>query len=80
MKCDGIDGSAVNGVRQPVLFSFGLDKAAGYKVFCEPLTIHYKNKNNVVLNTIRFYLEVDDNKEVNFNRETLIFTLDMINI
>ena len=42
MKCDVFDGSVVNGVRQPILFSFVLDKPSGYKVLCEPETIHYK--------------------------------------
>ena len=44
LKCDCIDGSVVNGSRQPILFSFVLDKKPGYKVFCEPETIHYKKK------------------------------------
>ena len=42
LKCDVIDGSVVNGIRQPTLYSFVLDKPSGYKVFCEPETIHYK--------------------------------------
>ena len=29
LKCDVIDGSVVNGLRQPILFSFILDKPAG---------------------------------------------------
>ena len=33
LKCDCIDGSIQNGVRQPILYSFVLDKPAGYKVF-----------------------------------------------
>ena len=44
MKCDVIDGSAVNGLKQPRLFSFVLDKPSGYKQFCEPETIQYKKK------------------------------------
>ena len=40
LKCDCIDGSVVNGLRQPILYSFNLDKLPGYKVFCEPETIH----------------------------------------
>ena len=44
LKCDCIDGSVLNGIRQPILFSFVLDKLPGYKVFCEPETIHYKKK------------------------------------
>ena len=42
LKCDCIDGSVVNGLRQPILYSFVLDKLPGYKVFSEPETIHYK--------------------------------------
>ena len=42
LRCDCIAGSIQNGLRQPILFSFVLDKPSGYKVFCEPETIHYK--------------------------------------
>ena len=80
MKCDVIVGSVVDGVRKPILYSFVLDKKPGYKVFCEPETIHYKKINKSVLNTITFYLEDDDNKEVDFNGETLTFTSQMIKI
>ena len=80
LKCDVIDGSVVNGVRQPILYSFVLDKKPGYNVFCEPETIHYEKTNKSVLNTITFYSENDNNEEVNFNGETLTYTLQMIKI
>ena len=80
LKCDVIDGSEVNSLRQSILYSFILDKPSGYKVFCEPETIHYKKINKSVLKTITFYLEDDNNKEVSFNEETLTFTLQMIKI
>ena len=80
LKSDVIDGSVVNGLRQPILYSFVLDKKPGFKVFCEPETIHYKKINKSVLNTITFYEEDDNNKEVDFNGETLTFTLQMIKI
>ena len=80
LKCDRIDGSIQDGVRQPILFSFVLDKPSGYKVFCEPETIHYNKINKSLLNTITFYLEDDNNEEVNFNGETLTFPLQMIKI
>ena len=80
LKCDAIDGSVVDGVRQPILYSFVLDKLPGYKVFSEPETIHYKKVNKCVLNTITIYLEDDNNKELNFNGETMTFTLQMIKI
>ena len=44
LKCDVIDGSVVNGIREPISFSFISDKPNGFKVFCEPETIHKKNK------------------------------------
>ena len=80
LKCDCIDGSVVNGVRQSIFYSFVLDKLPGYKVFSEPETIHYKKIHKSVLNTITFYLEDNDHKEVDFNGETLTFTLQMIKI
>ena len=80
LKCDCIDDSIQDGVRQPILFSFVLDKPSGYKIFCEPKTTHYKRINKSVLNTITFYIEDDDHKEVIFDGETLTFTLQMIKI
>ena len=80
MKCDCNDGSVVNGLRQPMLYSFVLDKSPGYKVFCEPETVHYTKINESNLNTITFFLEDDNDKEVDFNQETLTFTLQMIKI
>ena len=80
LKCDVINGSAVNGIQEPKLFSFVLDKLALNKVFCEPETNHYKKINESVLNTITFYLEDDNNEEVDFNEETLTFTLQRIKI
>ena len=80
LKCDCIDDSIQDGVRQPILYSFVLDKPSGYKVFCEPETIHYKKINKSVLNTKTFYLEDDNIEEVDFNGETLTFTLQMIKI
>ena len=80
LKCDCIDGSNQDGLRQPILFSFVLDKPSGYKIVCEPETIDYKKINKSVLSDITFYLEGNDHKEVDFNGETLSFTLEMIKI
>ena len=80
LKCDCIDGNIQDGIRQPILFSLVLDKPSGFEVFGEPETIHYKKINKSVLNTITFYLEDDKNEVVNFNGETLTFTLQMIKI
>ena len=54
------------------LLVFILDKPSGYKVFCKPETLRYKKINKSVLNTITFYLEDNNRKEVSFNGETLL--------
>ena len=77
MRCNVIDGSVVNGIREPILLSFVLDKLPGFRVFSELETIQYKKINKFVLNTQAFYLEDDDHNEVNFNGETLTFTSQM---
>ena len=79
-KSDVIDSFIVSGSSQPISFSFVLDKPSGYKLFCEPETIHYKKMNRSVLNTITIHLEDDFNGEVVFNGATLTFTLKVIKI
>ena len=45
LKCHWNNGSNINGVQQPLLYSFVLDKSAGYEVFFEPRTkVCKKNK------------------------------------
>ena len=56
LKSDFIDGSIVDGLKQPVPFKFALDEASGFKVFCGPETIHYKKTNKSVFNSISFSL------------------------
>ena len=80
LKSDVIDGSVVNGLRLPILYSFDLNKPHCYKIFCEPETIHYKKVNKSVLNTRTFYLEDKNNEKVDFNHETMTSTLQLITI
>ena len=78
LKCDVIDGSFQNGIRQPIPICFVFDKKPGFKVFCKRETIHYKKINKSILNSATFYLEDNDDKEFDFNGETFTFTLQMI--
>ena len=36
LKCDVVDGSIVNCVREPILYSFALDQPPGHKIYKEP--------------------------------------------
>ena len=80
MKCDCADGSVVNGLRRPILFSFVLDKPIGIKIICEPETIHFKKTKKSVLKTISRYLQDDNQGEVDFNGETITSRVQMIEI
>ena len=42
LKCDCVDGSIVNGIREQILFSFNLSVPPGYKIIKEPTTVLYK--------------------------------------
>ena len=49
LKCDCVDGSIVNGIREQILFSFNLSAPPEYKIIKEPNIILYKkNKQNKV--------------------------------
>ena len=80
LKCDCIKGSIVNGVREPILFSFALSSPPGYKIYKEPRIQLFKKINKSVLSHITFYFEDDDHKPVGFNGETISFTCQLIKI
>ena len=78
LKCDCIQGSTVNGIREPILYSFALSSPPGYKIYNEPRVKLFKKINKSVLSHIRFYLEDDDYKPVDFHNETISFTCQLI--
>ena len=80
LKCVRIKGYFLDGCRQPILYSFVLNKPSGFKIFFEPETNYFMKIKNSLLNTMTFCLEVDNNKEVDFNGETLTFTLQLTKI
>ena len=80
LKCYCIDGSIVNGIREPILYSFALNSPPGHKLYKEPKVKLLKKVKKSVLSHIRFYLEDDDHKEVDFNGETISFTCQLIKI
>ena len=80
LKCDCIQGSIVNGVRESILYSFGLSSAPGHKIFIQ-LRIKLCNKiKKIVLSRISYYLEDDVYKPIDFNGETIRCTRQLIKI
>ena len=80
LKCDSIHGSILNGVREPILYSYALDKPPGHQIIKEPRIKLFKKINKSVLSHITFYLEDDHYKPVNFNNETISIICQLIKI
>ena len=80
LKCDCIQGSIVNGIREPILYSFALSSPPGHRIYKEPRIKLFKKVNKSVLSHITFYFEDDDYKPVDFNNETISFTCQLIKI
>ena len=80
LKCDCINGSIVNGVREPILYSFALSSPPGCKFYKEPRIKLVKKVNKSVLSYINFYFEDVDHKPVDFNGETINFTCQLFKI
>ena len=80
LKCDCIQGSIVNGIREPILYSFALSSPPGHKIYKEPRVKLFKKINKSILSHITFYFEDDDHKPVDFHGETISFTCQLIKI
>ena len=80
LKCDCIQGSIVNGIREPIFYSFALSSPPGHKIYKEPRVKLFKKIKKSVLSHITFYFEDDDRKPVDFNNETISFTCQLIKI
>ena len=79
-KCDCIQGSIVNGKREPILYSFALSSTPGHEIHKEPRIKLFKKLNKSVLSHITFYFEDDDYKSVDFHNEMISFTCQLIKI
>ena len=77
LKCDCIQGSIVNGVREPILYSFALSSPPGHKIYKEPRVKLFNKVNKSFLSHITFYFEDEDHKPVDFNSETVSFTCQL---
>ena len=67
LKRDCVNGSIVNGIRVPILYSFALDRPPGHEKYKQPRISFLKKINRSLLSHITFYFECDDPKPVTFN-------------
>ena len=54
-KSNCIQGSIVNAIREPILYSFAIGKPPGHKIFEEPRIKIFEKINKSVLSHITFY-------------------------
>ena len=80
LKCDCILGTIINGIREPILYSFVLSSPPGHKIYEESRIKHFRKVNKSVLSHITFYFEDDDHKIVDFNGEAVSFTCQLIKL
>ena len=80
LKCDCIQGSVVNGIREAILYFFALSSPPGHKIYKEPRIKLFKRINKSVLSHNNFYFEDDVYKPVNSNVETINFICQLIKI
>ena len=80
LKSDCVNGSIVNGVTEPILYSFALNSPPGYKIYKEPRIKRFKKVTKSVLSHFNVYFEDDDHKPVDFNGETTSFNCQLIKI
>ena len=80
LKCDCVDCSIGNGIREQILFSFNLSARPGYQIIKEPTTVLYKLINKTRQDTIQFFREDSNHDRVDFNGETSTFTIQIIKI
>ena len=77
LTCYCINGCIVNGEREPDFYSFASDKPPGQEKIKEPTIKLFKKVKKSVLSRIRFYLENDDHKPVDFKGETVSFNCQL---
>ena len=76
-KCDWVNGSIVNGLRQPILHSPALDKTPGHRILRKARNLFnsYKKMENLVMNKTTLYVEDDEKTDVVFDGNFMTFTL-----
>ena len=80
LKCDCVQSSMVNGIREAILLSFALSSPPGHKIIKEPRIKLFKRINKSILSHITFYFEDDDYSPVDFINEPISFTCQLIKI
>ena len=77
LKFNCLNGSIVNGCREPILYSFALSSPPGHEIYKKLRVKLFKKVNKSVLSHITFYFGGDEYKPVDFIGETVSFTVHL---
>ena len=80
LKCDCVNESIVNGIRESISDFFALDQPPGRKTYKERRIKLFKKINKTVLSHITYVSEDDDLKPVDFHNKTISFTCQISKI
>ena len=69
-----MNGRVVKGSRGPILYSVGLDKPPGHKIYKDPITKLFRKLNKSVFISYHNYLQDNDYIPVDFNGKTISST------
>lgn len=77
VNCDIIEGSYLNGMQEPVLYSFFPDVPPGYKMNEKPNTVIYLPVTIPTINSIHIWLTDQNHKPLNLRGETITIRLHL---
>ena len=75
LECDCMQRSELKGIRQPIFYSFTIDKPPSVKIFSMPDTMFHEIIEKLILTIITICLEFADRCVVDSNGEAVKFTL-----
>ena len=71
VNCDCINGSYVNGIPSPVIYSFGPKVSPGYKIVESPVNLVYLPVNRKTLSEFTIWITDQKGRSIDFRGETI---------
>ena len=80
VNCDCINGSYVNGISSPVLYSFGPKVSPGYRIVESPVNLVYLPINRKTLSEFNIWITDQDGSPIDFRGENITCRFHIRNI
>ena len=80
VNCDCINGSYVNEISSPVIYSFGIKVSPGYRIVEAPVNLVYLPINRKTLSEFNIWITDQDGGDIDFRRENITFKFEVRDI